>query len=190
MHLLAIKDEPKRNVHGYARYERYEAACDEIVAFASKGNGAVIAGAKAGLASRGLTETATLLQIQASYVKITKAWFPGRFCAQRPFAEVQGMQGVVKPKWGGFARGLAFALALASLLFLLQVTLHGHANSQDEAACRLCQAAHIGVIPALEAVTLSVPLMEFGVVSVQAGDPARESAAKSFSSRAPPSLAL
>lgn len=100
------------------------------------------------------------------------------------------MRGVVKPKWGGFARWLALGLAMTSLLFLLQVTPHGHANSQDEAACRLCQAAHIGVIPALEAVTLSVPLMEFGVVSVQAADAARESAAGNFSPRAPPSLAI
>ena len=88
-----------------------------------------------------------------------------------------------------FAKGLAIGLALASLLFLLQVTPHGHANGQDEAACRLCQAAHIGVTPALAAVTLSVPLTEFGVVFLQTTKTAPETAASNSPSRAPPSIA-
>jgi hypothetical protein len=56
------------------------------------------------------------------------------------------------------ARFLALALSLLSLVFLLQVTPHGHVNGQDEAACRLCQAAHMGVIPTISGIVLSVPL--------------------------------
>ena len=100
------------------------------------------------------------------------------------------MQAVVRPKWNGFARGLALALALASLLFLLQVAPHGHANGQEEATCRLCQVAHIGMAPALAAATLSVPLMEFGVVLLGSAGAASESPEDSSSSRAPPSFAL
>ena len=100
------------------------------------------------------------------------------------------MQEVVKPKWSQFATGLAIALAMASLLFLLQVTSHGHANGQDEAACRLCQAAHIGVTPALAAMTLSAPLVEFGVVFLQAAETALETATDNTPSRAPPSSVL
>ena len=98
------------------------------------------------------------------------------------------MQGVVELGRGRFAKGLAIALALASLLILLQVTPHGHANGQDEAARRLCQAAHIGVSPALAAVTLSVPLIEFGVVFLQTTKTAPETATDNSPSRAPPSI--
>jgi hypothetical protein len=100
------------------------------------------------------------------------------------------MQAVVKPKWSRLSRGLALALAMVSLFFLLQVTPHGHANSQDEAACRLCQVAHIGVAPALSAVILSAPMMEFCAVSLQTVGAAPESAAENSPSRAPPSFVL
>jgi len=99
------------------------------------------------------------------------------------------MQGVVELRRGRFAKGLAIGLALASLLFLLQVTPHGHANGQDEAACRLCQAAHIGVTPALAGLTLSVPLIEFGVVFLETAKTAHETATDNSPSRAPPSIA-
>ena len=97
---------------------------------------------------------------------------------------------VVRPKRDRFARGLAFALALASLLFLLQVTPHGHANGQNEATCRLCQVAHIGITPALTAATLTVPLMELGAVPLLTAGVAPETSKDSSPSRAPPSFAL
>lgn len=100
------------------------------------------------------------------------------------------MQGIAKPKESHIARGLALALAVVSLLFLLQVTPHGHASGQDEATCRLCQAAHIGVAPALAAVALSVPLVELGVVFPQAAERALETFTDNSPSRAPPSSAL
>ncbi len=62
------------------------------------------------------------------------------------------------------ARPLALTLGLLSLLFLLQVTVHKHANGQDEPACRLCQVAHVGFTSAIAAISLSVPLVSFGNV--------------------------
>lgn len=96
------------------------------------------------------------------------------------------MHAVVKPKWSRLSRALALALAMVSLFFLLQVTPHGHANGRDEAACRLCQVAHIGVTPALAAVILMAPLMEFRAVSLQTVGAAPESAVDNSPSRAPP----
>ena len=70
------------------------------------------------------------------------------------------------PKSGWrMARPMALALALLSLLFLLQVTTHSHANGQDEAACWLCQAAHIGVTPAVSGIVLTIPLVPVGEVA-------------------------
>jgi hypothetical protein len=84
------------------------------------------------------------------------------------------------------AKSMALALSLLSLLFLLQVTPHGHANGQDEAACRLCQAAHMGVIPTISGIVLSIPLAP--VCEVEASELA--AVAESFFShsdpRAPP----
>jgi len=88
------------------------------------------------------------------------------------------------------ARPMAVAIAVLSLLFLLQVTTHTHANGQDEAACRLCQAAHIGVAPAVSGIVLAVPLVPVGeVVASQAG-PAVESFLLHSDPRAPPAEAL
>jgi hypothetical protein len=78
----------------------------------------------------------------------------------------RAMKGAANLARSGLARPLALALALLSLIFLFQVTPHGHTNGQDEAACRLCQAAHIGVAQALTAVALVVPLIPSGRVSI------------------------
>jgi hypothetical protein len=71
---------------------------------------------------------------------------------------------------------------------LLQVVAHAHANGQDEAACRLCQVAHLGVTPAVSALALSVPFVEFGSVPSFAGAAASESCSWHSSSRGPPSF--
>jgi hypothetical protein len=84
------------------------------------------------------------------------------------------------------AKFLALALSLLSLVFLLQVTPHGHANGQDEAACRLCQAAHLSVIPTVSAIASSVPLVpisEVATVDLKA-DP--QSFSRHSDPRAPP----
>ena len=84
------------------------------------------------------------------------------------------------------ARSLAFALTLLSLLFLLQVTPHGHANGQDEAACRLCQAAHLGVIPTVSEIVSSVPLVPVSEVGATDLGIAAESFFRHSDPRAPP----
>ena len=84
------------------------------------------------------------------------------------------------------ASTVAIALALVSIVFLLQVTPHGHANGHDEAACRLCQAAHISAIPAVSGVILSVPLVAFGKVTTVGVVSPVESFSSHADSRAPP----
>jgi len=85
---------------------------------------------------------------------------------------------------------VAFALALISLVFLLQVTPHGHANGHDEAACRLCQVAHLGVTPAVSAATLTLPLVPVGHVAATAPVAEAELYFARSSSRAPPTCGL
>ena len=62
------------------------------------------------------------------------------------------------------AASVALALSLVSLFFLLQVAPHSHANGQDDPACRLCQVAHIGIVPAIVGVLLSLTLLYFGEI--------------------------
>jgi len=88
------------------------------------------------------------------------------------------------------ARPLAFALALVSLFFLLQVTAHTHANGQDEAACRLCQAAHVSATPAITGIALSVPLVLLGEVIPPKVVAATEAFFSHSDSRAPPEEVL
>ena len=84
------------------------------------------------------------------------------------------------------AKPLALALGLLSLLFLLQVTVHSHANGQDESACRLCQVAHLGVAPAVTALLLSVPFVSFGRVQARTAHATSETFSAHSPSRAPP----
>jgi hypothetical protein len=75
------------------------------------------------------------------------------------------MKRTANPSWRNLTKSLAFALALLLFLFLLQVTTpHRHAKGQNEAACRLCHVAHLGVAPAVAASTLTLPLVAVGRV--------------------------
>jgi hypothetical protein len=47
---------------------------------------------------------------------------------------------------GKHARALALVLAVVVVVFLAQVTVHTHANGQNETTCQVCQAAHLGSI--------------------------------------------
>jgi hypothetical protein len=60
----------------------------------------------------------------------------------------------------------AFAIALLCFVFLLQLAPHGHASGADEAACLICQAAHVGATPVVSAIVLTVPLFPVGEVSL------------------------
>jgi len=62
------------------------------------------------------------------------------------------------------ARALALSIACCIVLFLVQVVVHDHANGQNEAACRVCHAAHIGAGPAINPLLLAAPLPAAGVV--------------------------
>jgi hypothetical protein len=91
---------------------------------------------------------------------------------------------------GHWARSIAIALALLSLIFLLQVTPHEHANGQDEAACRLCQVAHVSVIPAVSGIVFSVPLVPVGEVAAPQVPATTESFFFHADPRAPPAERL
>jgi hypothetical protein len=82
---------------------------------------------------------------------------------------------------------LAFSLALFSLLFLVQLVPHAHANNHEAAACRICQVGHIGVTPAVSAITLSVPLISFGQITPAAILSCTQYFCSHSPSRAPPS---
>jgi hypothetical protein len=58
-----------------------------------------------------------------------------------------------------FARTVALAIACCMLVFLVQVVVHAHENGQNEAACRVCHAAHIGIAPTINAFLLAAPLL-------------------------------
>lgn len=98
------------------------------------------------------------------------------------------MPALAHPFLRRLAKPLAIALGLLSLLFLLQVTTHEHANGQDESACRLCQMAHLGVAPAVSVQPLSVPLVSCGLVTATVSLHISESFSAHSPSRAPPAL--
>jgi hypothetical protein len=83
---------------------------------------------------------------------------------------------------------LALSLALLSLFFLVGVIPHTHANNQDEAACTICQVGHVGVTPAVSAVTLNVPLVKFGEIIPDEILISALTSSTHSPSRAPPSL--
>lgn len=78
-------------------------------------------------------------------------------------------------------------LALLSFFFLLQVAPHSHADGHDEAACRICQIAHIGVAPAVSAVLLHPVLLYFGEILAPRSIHFIASFSADSPSRAPPS---
>lgn len=95
---------------------------------------------------------------------------------------------LLNPSKGRLARVVVLALALASLVFLLQVTAHEHTNGQDEAACLLCQAAHISATPAVSGIELSVPFVPVGHVAAPRIGSALDSFFHHSDPRAPPTV--
>jgi hypothetical protein len=63
-----------------------------------------------------------------------------------------------------FVRTLALAMACCIVVFLIQVVIHDHESRQDEAACRVCHAAHMGAAPGISALLLTAPLFPSGCV--------------------------
>lgn len=64
---------------------------------------------------------------------------------------------------GDLVRVLALTLAVWSVLFAAQALTHSHGKARSEAACHVCQAAHVGV-PIAGPELLSSPLFVAGCV--------------------------
>ena len=79
------------------------------------------------------------------------------------------------------------SLALLSFFFLLQVAPHSHADGHDEAACRICQIAHIGVAPSVSAALLNPVILYFGEIVAPRSLHLIDSFSADSPSRAPPS---
>jgi hypothetical protein len=52
-------------------------------------------------------------------------------------------------------RAMGVALAVVTLIFIVQTLSHSHPNGQEQAACQLCQIAHAGI---LATACVSVPI--------------------------------
>jgi hypothetical protein len=63
-----------------------------------------------------------------------------------------------------WARVFALTLAALAVLFVAQSLTHTHANGQNEAACQVCQAAHVGAAPEAGTASLVTPLVVTGYV--------------------------
>ena len=61
-------------------------------------------------------------------------------------------------------RVLALSLTVLFVLFVGQALNHSHTRGQDEAACQVCQAAHIGSGPKALAPSLFSPLLAIGYI--------------------------
>jgi hypothetical protein len=84
------------------------------------------------------------------------------------------------------ARTLAIALACCLVLFVVQVVVHGHEKGHNEAACRVCHAAHLGSAPAINAFLLAAPVASNDGVREIAVQFHKELFAHDAPSRAPP----
>ena len=81
---------------------------------------------------------------------------------------------------------LAFALCLFTIFFVVGSTSHIHSNGQEDAACRLCQAAHVGISAPMVAQVLPVPLVERAELFAPVQSVQFERFLSSASPRAPP----
>jgi hypothetical protein len=86
-----------------------------------------------------------------------------------------------------FAKPLALGLAVLALVFFLQIAGHGHNDSRQDSACRVCQLAHVGVGPAVAAVALTAPLVLVGHVATPVLEAVAQVPVSHSSPRAPPS---
>jgi len=97
------------------------------------------------------------------------------------------MYAAAQPRRTRFAKALAFGLAILSLVFFLQIVAHGHNDSRQDGACRVCQLAHIGMAPAVAAVTFAAPMAIVGDVAAEVVGATTQDSVSESSPRAPPS---
>ena len=86
-----------------------------------------------------------------------------------------------------WARVLALSMAVLFVLFVGQALNHSHARGQNEAACQVCQAAHIGSGPKALTPSLFSPLLAIGYVQLFVATIHQEFFFHDAHSRAPPS---
>lgn len=92
-----------------------------------------------------------------------------------------------KRRSGNALKLLALTLCVFTVFFVVLSTSHIHPNGQDDGACQLCQAAHLGVSTALAVQDLPVPLVERTAVQSFVPFLHSELFLPSSSPRAPPS---
>ena len=85
-----------------------------------------------------------------------------------------------------FARTLVLALACCLELFVVQVVVHGHEKGHNETACRVCHAAHMGGVPAVNAFLVAAAVPSNDSVREIAVQFHKELFAHDAPSRAPP----
>ena len=90
---------------------------------------------------------------------------------------------------GKHARALALVLAIVVVVFLAQVTVHTHANGQNETTCQVCQAAHLGSILPTGTLPICVTPQVAGYVAPFVVADHDEHFFHDSPSRAPPSFA-
>jgi len=84
-------------------------------------------------------------------------------------------------------RVLALSMAVLFVLFVGQALNHFHARGQNEAACQVCQAAHIGSGPKALTPSLFSPLLAIGYIQPFVVTIYQEFFFHDAPSRAPPS---
>lgn len=62
------------------------------------------------------------------------------------------------------AKLLAISLALLFITFVSQAAAHSHGKGQNEAACQVCQAAHLGPAAQAGILLLHAPFLSTGYV--------------------------
>lgn len=89
---------------------------------------------------------------------------------------------------GFLGKGLAVALVCCMVGFLVQIVVHDHDKSQDETACQVCHAAHIGSAPVLNTLLLRAPSAISGKVHEFPAEYRKDLFVNDSPSRAPPSI--
>jgi hypothetical protein len=85
-----------------------------------------------------------------------------------------------------FAKALAMALVFCIALFLVQMVVHAHEKGHNEAACRVCHAAHAGSLPAISAFLQDPARVVSGCVQESALAFHKKCLVNNSPSRAPP----
>ena len=84
-------------------------------------------------------------------------------------------------------RLLAIALSILTVFFIVLSSSHFHADGQSDAACQICQVAHIGISAVVGTAELPAPLIQRSEPPPSLAFAHTELFLSSAASRAPPS---